>query len=110
MDIEKFISKAKQDYEMQKCWNDAEPQTHWEWIEMYLRQLHKESHPVERAVMPNEVLAGGKIDINQIVSRIKQLLLLNKEMLEEAPPDYKKMAESNVLTVLLHWIENQRGA
>lgn len=52
MDIEKFISKAKQDYEMQKCWNDTDPQTHWEWIEMHFRQLYKESRPVEQVVMP----------------------------------------------------------
>lgn len=50
MDIEKFISDAKQDYEMQKCWNDTEPQTHWEWIENYFRELHKLSFPLERVV------------------------------------------------------------
>lgn len=41
----------------------------------------------------------------EIINRINQLLLLNKEMLEEAPPDYKKMAESNALTALLHWVK-----
>lgn len=58
--------------------------------------------------MPNEVVAGGRIDIDQVTGRIKQLLELNKEMLEEAPPNYKKMAESNALTSLLYWLESQR--
>ncbi len=48
-----------------------------------------------------------KLNANQVIGRIKALLEFNKEMLEESPPDYKKMIESNALAVLLDWIKKQ---